>query len=656
MTKYIKSKPFYTLVDRFLDSVQKNPHKAFIRFQDKTYSYVQSDKQSNKIARSLLKHADLHEGDTVALLFGNEPMFLWIWLALAKIGCSAALLNNNIRSKSLLHCFTCCGANVLIAAAELQDAVEEVLPTLREQGISVYILTDHVTTEGMKSLTDKIKLASDEPVPAELRANISFSSPAAYIYTSGTTGLPKAAVITHRRLWAIAFFQSICGVKSDDVVYVCLPLYHSAGFAIGFGGAIDRGATVVLRSKFSSSQFWDDCRKYNVTVIQYIGETMRYLCNTPKSLKLYIYIPSPLSRNPRHITNTALITASSIHRFLAFVNAALKDAAVGRFRVPIPSANATRNMARHVSDQVHNVRMAIGNGIRPEVWRTFISRFGHVDIKEFYGSTEGTLGFLNYAGKIGAIGRVNSFHKSNICLKTLMLFQKMFPYSLVKFDQEQEEPVRNANGFCIEVAKGKCETGLLVTQITQKTQFSGYARDPKQTEKKKLYNVFEKGDVYFNSGDLFRTDHENLIYFQDRVGDTFRWKGENVSTNEVSDILTMATSIEEANVYGVTVPGYEGRIGMATITLKNDHQFECDGIFSHVTTYLPSYARPRFIRIQDSLAVTCTFKQLKGKLVEEGFNPAAITDPLFILDEMVKSYRPLTHDIYQSILDGHFRL
>lgn len=117
MTKYIKSKPFYTLVDRFLDSVQKNPHKAFIRFQDKTYSYEQSDKQSNKIARSLLKHADLHEGDTVALLLGNEPMFLWIWLALAKIGCSAALLNHNIRSKSLLHCFTCCGANVLIAAA-----------------------------------------------------------------------------------------------------------------------------------------------------------------------------------------------------------------------------------------------------------------------------------------------------------------------------------------------------------------------------------------------------------------------------------------------------------------------------------------------------------------------------------------------------------
>uniref|UniRef100_A0A671NMN7 long-chain-fatty-acid--CoA ligase n=1 Tax=Sinocyclocheilus anshuiensis TaxID=1608454 RepID=A0A671NMN7_9TELE len=576
--KFLKSNPFYTLVDRFLDSVQKNPHKAFIRFQDETYSYAQSDKQSNKIARSLLKHAGLHEGDTVALLLGNEPMFLWMWLALAKIGCSAALLNHNIRSKSLVHCFTCCGATVLIAGAELQDSVEEVLPALREQGISVYMLTDQVTAEGMESLTDKIAQASDEPIPADLRANITFSSPAVYIYTSGTTGLPKAAVIAQRRLWAMSFFPSVCGLKSDDVVYICLPLYHSAGFTLGFGGAIERGATVVVKSKFSSSQFWDDCRKYNVTVIQYIGETMRYLCNSPK----------------------------------------------------------------RVSDQVHNVRMAIGNGIRPEVWRTFISRFGNVDIKEFYGSTEGTLGFLNYAGKIGAVGRVNYFHK------------KIYPYALVKFDQEQDEPVRNAEGFCIEVVKG--ETGLLVAKITQKAQFGGYARDPKQTEKKKLYNVFEKGDVYFNSGDLFRTDHENFIYFQDRVGDTFRWKGENVSTNEVSDILTMATSIEEANVYGVTVQGYEGRTGMATITLKKDHQFEPDAIFSHVTTYLPSYARPRFIRIQDCLAVTCTFKQLKGKLVEEGFNPAVITDPLFVLHEMVKSYRPLTRDTYQSILDGHFRL
>lgn len=142
MIKYLKPKPFYNLVDRFLDSVQKNPHKAFIRFQDETYSYVQSDKQSNKIARSLLKHADLREGDTVALLIGNEPMFLWIYLALAKIGCSAALLNHNIRSKSLLHCFSCCGASVLIAGAgTLHTFISQINQCLMYSEITVLLLT-----------------------------------------------------------------------------------------------------------------------------------------------------------------------------------------------------------------------------------------------------------------------------------------------------------------------------------------------------------------------------------------------------------------------------------------------------------------------------------------------------------------------------------
>ncbi|KAK7121277.1 hypothetical protein R3I93_022385 [Phoxinus phoxinus] len=578
MTKYFKSKPFYTLVDRFLDSVQKNPHKAFIRFQDQTYSYAQSDKQSNKIARSLLKHADLHEGDTVALLFGNEPMFLWICLALAKIGCSAALLNHNIRSKSLLHCFSCCEARVLIAGAELQDAVEEVLPALREQGISVYILTDHVTSEGMKSLTDKIKQASDEPVPADLRANVSFNSPAAYIYTSGTTGLPKAAVITHRRLWVIASFQSMCGVTSDDVVYVCLPLYHSAGFGIGFGGAIERGATVVLKSKFSSSQFWDDCRKYNVTVMQYIGETMRYLCNTPK-----------------------------------------KD-----------------------NDRDHKVKIAIGNGVRADVWKDFLNRFGRINVRELYAATEGNVGFINYTDKVGVVGRINIISKV------------FFPFALIKFDIEKEEPVRNTEGLCIPV--GRDEVGLLVGKITKHTPFVGYAGNKQQTEKKRLSNVFVKGDLYFNSGDLLRIDNENFVYFQDRVGDTFRWKGENVATTEVADILMMMDCIEEANVYGVKVEGHEGRIGMAAVKLKEGRELDCVSICSVLANYLPVYARPRFIRIQNSLEVTGTFKMKKVKLVEEGFDPTLIQDPLYFLDLTQKKYIPLSQETHNSIMSHDIKL
>ncbi|KAI1904154.1 hypothetical protein AGOR_G00002760 [Albula goreensis] len=571
LRQYAKRTPFYTVLDCFLDAVKKNPNKPFIVFEGTTYSYSEADKQSNKIARSLWRHTSLREGDTVALFLGNEPFYLLLWLGLAKIGCVAALLNFNVRSKSLLHCFSCCGANVLIVTAELKDAVKEVLPTLREQNVSIFILTGECGTDGMESLIDKIDQASDEPLSSALRSHVTMTSPALYIYTSGTTGLPKAAVVSQQRLWAASFMQAIAGVTAEDVVYICLPLYHTSGFVIGFTGAIERGATVVLKNKFSASQFWDDCRKYSVTVIQYIGETMRYLCNTSK-----------------------------------------------------------RN-----NDQDHRVRVAIGNGARADVWRQFLDRFGDIRVTELYGSTEGNISFINYAGKIGAVGCVTFLHR------------KVFQCALLKYNTARDEPMRDHRGFCVEAAKG--ETGLLVSRITKTAPFSGYMGNLQQTEKKKLRDVFQKGDVYFNTGDLLRMDQDNFIYFQDRVGDTFRWKGENVATTEVADILTMADCIQEANVYGVEVAGHEGRIGMAAVTLKEGVEFDPISTCSQVMNSLPAYARPRFLRIQDSLETTGTFKQMKMTLVEEGFSPAVVSDPLYFLDEKTKTYIPMTQEIYNSI-------
>uniref|UniRef100_W5N5U4 long-chain-fatty-acid--CoA ligase n=1 Tax=Lepisosteus oculatus TaxID=7918 RepID=W5N5U4_LEPOC len=576
--KRSRRNPPYLVLDRFFEQVQRHPDKPFIVSRDHTYSFRETDKLSNKFARVLRIHADLKEGNTVALYIGNEPAFIFIWLALAKIGCTVALLNCNIRSKSLLHCFSCCDAKTLIAASELTDAVVEVLPFLREQKASVFILSAESTIPGTETLIDKIDQASDEPIPQSERSSITMQSPAVFIYTSGTTGLPKAAVINQKRLLSALVVLSSVGVHSDDVVYVNLPLYHSAAFLIGFIGSIEAGSTIVLSRKFSVSQFWEDCRKYNVTVMQYIGETMRYLCNTPK-----------------------------------------KD-----------------------DDRDHKVRIAIGNGLRADVWREFLTRFGSVHITEFYGATEGNIGFINYVGKIGAVGRVNYLHK------------KLFRYALIKYDIEKDEPVRDSQGLCLEASKG--ETGLLVAKITNIAPFSGYAKNHQQTDRKKLRDVFQKGDLYYNSGDLLRIDQDNFIYFQDRVGDTFRWKGENVSTTEVADIFAMVDCIEEANVYGVQVPGHEGKIGMAAVILKQGRQFDCCGMFNHVVSFLPSYARPRFVRVQNSLEVTGTFKQKKVKLVAEGFNPAVLQDPLYFLDDKEKRYVPMTQEIYDSILSMDTKL
>ncbi|XP_072236990.1 long-chain fatty acid transport protein 2-like [Leuresthes tenuis] len=569
-------KKFLSILDCFLDKVEKHPHKKFIIFEGTSYTYSQADKESNKVARALSTHAHLKEGDTVALFLDNEPQYVWVWLALTKLGCVSALLNYNIRSRSLLHCFSCCDALVLIVGAELRGAVEEVLPNLRQQGIRVFILSEHCDVEGIDSLSDKIKQVSDQPLSLELRANMNLKTPALYIYTSGTTGLPKAAIINHERVWMSSSLQCIAGVHSNDVIYIYLPLYHSSGFLMGLCGAIERGITVVLRRKFSASNFWNDCRKYNVTVIQYIGEVMRYLCNTPK----------------------------------------------------------------RENEMDHKVRVAVGNGIRGDTWAEFLKRFGNMRICECYGATEGNVGFVNYVGKIGAIGREH------------FLYKMSNSYALIRYDTEKEEPVRDSKGFCIEVPKG--ETGLLVGKIGKRSLFTGYAKNKQQTEKKKLKDVFVKGDVYFNSGDLLRIDNEGFVYFQDRIGDTFRWKGENVATTEVTDILLTVDFVEEVNVYGVKVPGHEGRIGMAALKLKENMDFDGKALYQHVKNYLPSYARPRFIRIQDALAVTGTFKQLKVKLAEEGFNPTIIKNRLFFLED--KGYVPMTPEIFNAIEEGTLRL
>ncbi|KAF7644950.1 hypothetical protein LDENG_00213230 [Lucifuga dentata] len=467
---------------------------------------------------------------------------------------------------------------ILCPFPELKEAVADVLPSLREQGITVFLMDKDCDTPGITSFSDKVDQASDTPVPLSLRSHITLKSPAVYIYTSGTTGLPKAAVFNQKRLLRVFVVLSSNGVMADDIIYLNLPLYHTAGFVIGFIGSIETGSTIILKRKFSASQFWDDCRKYSVTVVQYIGEVLRYLCNSPK----------------------------------------------------------------RENDKDHKVRLAIGNGVRAEIWREFLNRFGNIEVREFYASTEGNVAFVNYMGKIGAVGRVNFLHR------------KLFPYTLIKYDTERDEPIRDANGLCVESPKG--EAGLLVSKITNLAPFAGYAQNEEQTEKKRLRNVLKEGDLYFNTGDLLRIDKDNFIYFQDRVGDTFRWKGENVATIEVSDILTIADCVKEANVYGVQVPGHEGRIGMAAITVKDGAQFDGSKIYNHVVSYLPTYARPRFIRIQNGMEVTGTFKQMKVKLVEEGFDPDLIQDPLYILDDYVKSYVLLTAQVYSSIASGNMKL
>ncbi|XP_023619411.1 long-chain fatty acid transport protein 6 isoform X3 [Myotis lucifugus] len=508
---YRRKGELVTVLDKFLSQAQKQPRKPFIVYEGDIYTYEDVDRRSSRVAHAFLNHSALEKGDTVALLMSNEPDFVHVWFGLAKLGCVVAFLNSNIRSTSLLHCIRSCEPRALVVGADLLEAVEEILPSLPE-GISVWAVKDSVP-RGVISLKEKLSTASDKPVPRSHHVASNLKTPSLYIFTSGTTGLPKAAVITQLQALKGAAGLWAFGCTSDDIIYITLPLYHSSGAILGIGGCIELGATCVLKKKFSASQFWNDCKKYNVTVFQYIGEICRYLCKQPK------------------------------------------------------------------------------------------------------------------------------------------LF---FTFDLIKYDFQKDEPIRNEQGWCSHVKKG--EPGLLISRVNEKNPFFGYVGNKKHTEKKLLCDVFKKGDVYFNTGDLMVQDHENFLYFHDRIGDTFRWKGENIATTEVADIIGMLDFIQESNVYGVAVPDCEGKTGMASITLKPNKSLDLEKVYEQVVTFLPAYACPRFLRIQEKMETTGTFKPKKFQLVQEGFSPLKISDPLYFMDNLKKTYVPLTKELYDQIMLGEIKL
>jgi fatty-acyl-CoA synthase len=421
-------------------------------------------------------------------------------------------------------------------------------------------------------------LPTERPAQS-LRDTLIASDLCLYVYTSGTTGLPKAAKLSQARtLGMMRSFIDSCRITERDRIYLTLPLYHGTGGICGVGQALLTGATIILRKKFSASAFWEDAVKHKATSFVYIGELCRYLMNTPE----------------------------------------------------------------HPLERQHTIRKGFGNGLRAEVWGRFVKRFNIPHLVEFYGSTEGNVSFMNYDGKIGAVGRLPSYMRNKIRTR------------IVKFDVAEEKPIRDKDGFCIETDPD--EVGEAIGQITEdpRQRFDGY-NDKEQTEKKILRDVFEHGDMWFRTGDLMKMDKHAYIYFVDRIGDTFRWKSENVSTNEVAEAIATFEGIELPNVYGVEMPDTDGRAGMAAVNLTGNKPLNLKALAEHVDRSLPAYARPLFIRIQPVAETTGTFKYRKVELVKQGFDIEAIDDPVFIRLPGSDAYTPMTSDILDEIEAGEVK-
>ncbi|HWQ74311.1 MAG TPA: long-chain-acyl-CoA synthetase [Syntrophomonas sp.] len=293
------------------------------------------------------------------------------------------------------------------------------------------------------------------------------------------------------------------------------------------------------------------------------------------------------------------------------------------------------NQPERADDADNPLYMISGNGMRGDLMEPFRKRFDIKIIKEVYGATEGVGSFLNLNEIPGMCGSLD------------MLGRRQG--EIIKYDLDKDEIVRDNNGYAIKCEIG--ETGLLICEINAMNVFAGYVNNPQATEEKIMHNVLREGDCYFDSGDLVCLAEDDYFSFVDRLGDTFRWKSENVSTNQVSNVVNKFGQMEDVNVYGVQIPGLEGRCGMAAIKLMDGEVIDWSKLGAFVCEKLPSYARPYFIRLRDTIDATNSFKQLKKQLQTEGFDPAAIKDPLYFLDPEKNIYVELTPQLYEDIVN-----
>lgn len=293
------------------------------------------------------------------------------------------------------------------------------------------------------------------------------------------------------------------------------------------------------------------------------------------------------------------------------------------------------NTEAQAGDHKNPLRSMMGNGLRPDVWLGFKKRFGISRVAEFYGASEGNVAFANLMNRDCTVGMTSA------------------EVALVEYDVDNDEIVRDAAGRCVPVKEG--EPGLLLGKITEDTVFEGYT-DPEATEKKIVRSALESDDAWFNSGDLMRTVDVGFTLgyphyqFVDRVGDTFRWKSENVSTNEVGEIINGFDQIKFCNVYGVEIPGTDGRAGMAAVTLQDGvSALDVDAFSSFLRSELPAYAVPLFVRVQPDIDVTGTFKMVKGDLRKQAYDIRSFEDPVYALLPGSDRYAPFDLAMLEKI-------
>ncbi|GAA5989279.1 hypothetical protein JCM11641_003860 [Rhodosporidiobolus odoratus] len=582
----------------FERSVHKRGKQECLRCEGTTLSWNQVYQASNRLARYLLS-LNLQRGDTIALLMPNKPFYPIVFLACLAVDIVPAFINTNLTDKALSHCLSIANPKVIIFDTALSQPLSAVSQSLSASlaGVRFVRYTDQysymeleekrgklaeVPIEGELKIDEKVLAGfSGDKVPNERRSGVRWDSPACLIYTSGTTGLPKAAPSLHGRCaTAWRVWVHINGFNRKSRIYSCMPLYHSTGLILSVGMSWLSSSTVIIGRKFSATRFWKEVKEGEADSLVYVGEVLRYLLAAP---------PTP-------------------------------------------------------QDKDHKVKLAYGNGCRPDVWDRFRERFGVRTISEFFASTEGNGSLFNHSSNSlasGAVGREGALVAS---------FQKDRQI-LIKVDPITEEPERDEKGLCVKCKDGeKGELVILVIGGSGYQAFAGYHNNEKASEKKILRDVVKKGDTFYRSNDLLYRTPAGLWYFADRLGDTFRWKSENVSTTEVQE--KVGEVVGEVVVYGVEVPGYDGRAGCAAVP-RSTRPVDFAKLVQHVKKTLPRYAWPVFVRMVDKIEQTGTSKAVKTTLKNQGVDPFLTgSDEVYWLHPKKGEYVRFEREDWEGLANG----
>ncbi|KAL0082542.1 hypothetical protein J3Q64DRAFT_1751979 [Phycomyces blakesleeanus] len=534
---------------------------------------------------------NIHKDDVVCMMHQNHPTFYIVLLAISKIGAIPALINTNLSGDSLAHCVTVAKASMLIFDPVYETQVESISAKLSEQNIRLYAYGESTETGEIPDL---------------------------HIASAVT---PMVLESFSERDTSESYLK---GINLQDPAY----LIYTSGTTGLPKAAISQHARICYGMSMYSKTAG-------------IKENQRVYCVLP----LY--------------HSSGLIVASSVTLFAGGSIVLGRKFSASRFwndcvdyKVDVFSyigefCRYLLSQPPHPLERKHHVQLVYGNGMRPDIWNKFRDRFNIPKICEFYAATEAPTSMFNVnsndfgAGAVGFRGRLmRSFRRE---------------LKIIKIDPITEDPLRGKDGFCIQCPYGEQGELLVMIDEASPVQFSGYYKNNEATTKKVLTDVFVKGDAYFRSGDLLHVDADGFFFFGDRVGDTFRWKSENVATTEVAQAVSTFPGITEANIYGALVPNHDGRAGMAAIVIGQEG-IDFKAFYQHLSKKLPRYAIPVFIRFVPSMEMTGTFKQQKVEYRNQGIDLAKIPEEGSIYWLQKDTYVPFTKEDLNKLEAGKSKL